>query len=731
MIRNKPDMVLSLENLRIVDYNSRIFPFLSDHQGLRGKSINDILLPGYQEIFPVLVRQEGEDFVLHFMLNGERKSYLTQSVIEDNQIKLKFLQYKTTIDLLKLQDIEESVMDQIAVDLLEKSLEYVIIVNSDGTVIAMNQYPSPYQPSDIMEQSMYDFVLEDTSEIFETTFQKVLNEMASYNCEIHTQSDKYFLTKMIPYQFGDSKYVALLASDNTELNMMRRQLQETVEKYEQIMSKSPFGIMISRGEEIHYVNQKLLDLTGWTEEEMLNDIGSAELISEDSIKKLIIYRENRLKGIEVPENYEIDILTKDGNSIPIRHRVTMAEYNGEIAAFSFVEDIRMEKQLRREREKMMESLNHKSRLEALGTMAASLAHELNNYLFVILGNSELLVAMEEDEISQVAIEINSAATDTRDLIKQVLDFTGNTGKDQEIVIANDLIKETQQFIISSITNSKVELQLNAEESTISANPTQIKQILLNLSRNADHAMGENGKIIIKTGIKQFDTEEILELNTRGQSLTVGTNYLDLSVQDFGHGINDEKLNHIFEPFYSTKDDGRGMGLSVVLGIIRSHQGGISISTSEKGTTIHCYFPLLINPSLDDEFESTSINSKKLEGSSILIVEDNLVVGKTLKNMLESLFLKSTLCSSRDEAVKLLSESKYDLIMMDIAMPGMDIKQFFEKLHDVIDDLPIIFTSGYDDQNIQKYLDKKHKYFIHKPYTLDEIHLIISKIFETI
>jgi len=348
------------------------------------------------------------------------------------------------------------------------------------------------------------------------------------------------------------------------------------------------------------------------------------------------------------------------------------------------------KESQKEKERLQNELRQAHKMEAIGTLAGGVAHDFNNILGIILGNSEL--AMDDLPQSHAVRtnieEIKTASMRARDVVRQLLSFSRKGPKGKEVTIVQSILKECIKLLRSSLP-STIEINLDIDEKTapIEADPTQIHQVIINLCTNAAHAMETKGGIL---GI-------ILE-NAPGPDSHLHS-YVSLTIKDTGTGIPPEIQDRIFEPYFTTKavGQGTGIGLSVVHGIVKSHGGQIHLDSEPgKGTRIHLLIPACEGGKVEEEADTSGIVTGR---GIILLVDDEAAVVRMGTTMLERLGYRVAGMTSPVSALELFSENAdmFDLIITDLTMPGLTGVDFAERVKRIRPDIPVILTTGYSSK----------------------------------
>ena len=388
-------------------------------------------------------------------------------------------------------------------------------------------------------------------------------------------------------------------------------------------------------------------------------------------------------------------------------------------------DITDRKRAEEEKKLLEMQFQQAQKLESLGVLAGGIAHDFNNILSVILGYCYM--ATEESivvkDYKTSILHIETAANRAADLCRQMLTYAGRSPLVQSNVNLRLLVDEVVKMLQSAIKkNVAIELDLKHDVPDILGDAGQIQQIVMNLIINAAEAIGNsNGTIIVALKNTLFVSDSA-ETDAFGTPFTAGR-YVCLEVNDTGAGMDEETQKRIFEPFYTTKFTGRGLGMSAICGIVTAHTALLKLaSTPGVGTTFNVYFP---SPEELNDSTSVSIETSPSErrACSVLLVEDE----ETLRNMgtalLDALGFHAHTAQDGREALEIYRErgSEIDLILMDLIMPVMGGVEAYHELRRIAPTLPIIICSGYGVESVQEIIDSdEHARFIHKPYKPAEL-----------
>lgn len=355
-------------------------------------------------------------------------------------------------------------------------------------------------------------------------------------------------------------------------------------------------------------------------------------------------------------------------------------------ALDITERLEGDKQRRELQEKMTET----QRLESLGVLAGGIAHDLNNLLVPVLNNSYLLrtSAWDAESVSDLADQIETGARHCRDLVQQILAFAGKGRLVTQPVRIDRMLDELQTFLRASVAKSvRMERRQDENLPSVDGEPGQIRQILVNLIINASEALaGRPGTIWVR--LIRLTPQDALRLSAGFSDGVV------LEIEDNGPGIPKEILDRIFDPFFSTKSTGRGLGLSAVRGIVRSHGGVLDVqSTVGRGTLFRIAFPA---GTLVQAAHIQPVSRRRTGKKMVLIVDDEPAVRETTRLLLEHYgFLAKEVGSGEDALAFLLNSQQHvDAVLLDLTMPGMSGGETLERLSRSAPDLPVIIMSGY-------------------------------------
>lgn len=394
--------------------------------------------------------------------------------------------------------------------------------------------------------------------------------------------------------------------------------------------------------------------------------------------------------------YELEIRGRQGRIKMVEVREAPIIKNGQtLAIVGSLTDISDRKKAEKEKTALQSQLVHAQKMKSIGTLSGGVAHEFNNILSIILGNAEFAREdiAEDHPLHACLADIINASIRGRDVVRQLLHFCRKTSQQKQILDLAVIVDEAIRFLRASIPANIRFLSKYADDSlTIAGNQTQIHQLIINLCNNASHAMEEHGGVLTI----HVDREQVMgRLVFADQVLSPG-DYVKLIISDTGKGIDPEIIDNIFDPFFTTKDidKGSGMGLSVVYGIVKDHDGFIRIkSHTQKGTVVTCYFPpTQPAPSLDPVLPARPERGKE----QILLLDDEPSIVNMCGKILEKLGYKVNIQTNPIEAFAHFKSKPdfFDLVISDMAMPNMTGTDFVRKIRAVRNDIPVIICTGH-------------------------------------
>ena len=447
------------------------------------------------------------------------------------------------------------------------------------------------------------------------------------------------------------------------------------------------------------------------------------------IEDLPIRRAMRGESVNDAEIFIRNERKPEGSWINVNARPLLGahgELSGGVAVFR---DVTNRKRSRQQQELLEARMSQTQKLESLGLLAGGVAHDFNNLLMGILGSAGLaLMEPVSTDAQRGHIEdVKRTAVRLSELTSQLLDYSGQGSFVKAPVDVNELLADLQDLLKPIISKkSKIVCNLSTESVVTKADPTQIRQIFMNLITNASEALeGGAGTITIESSIF-FADEAALKQAYLHEGLRPGK-YVSVKVSDTGVGMNKEVLERIFDPFFTTKVRGRGLGLAAVFGLIRRHKGALFVESAEGvGTTFHVLLPWVEQLKVTQK-KSDPIVAREFESGTVLIVDDEEVVRNVTRQMLETSGFEVLTAASGREGIEIFKQMKkgIDAILLDLSMPDMDGREVFRELRQLAPDARVILSSGYSQvSSAVHFPDDALSGFLQKPYAPE---VLISKV----
>ena len=496
-------------------------------------------------------------------------------------------------------------------------------------------------------------------------------------------------------------------ADVTKEVAMQGELELSKRTLEAVYAHSPYIILaIGQDRRISFIN-RVAD--GYDIEQVIGAPHDTFMVERD--RELVIHTADRVFREGVQEHVELEDITGlrwDTRYAPITDDSGQVE-----SVLVFTLDVT-------EQRKLEAQMQHAQKLESLGVLAGGIAHDFNNLLVTIMGNADLaLLDLPRSSPARESLhEIVTSSHRAADLCRQMLAYSGKGKFIVEAVDVKSLVGEMAHLLEVSISK-QVSLRYDIAEdmAPVEADATQLRQIVMNLITNASDAIGPEGGIVtVSGGTVRCDKGYLAQAYLR-DDLPAGM-YTYLEVSDTGAGMDDETRERMFEPFYTTKEEGRGLGLSAVLGIVRSHRGAVRVySEPGKGTTIKVLFPTTDEaPAVQ---ESMGLIEDDWQGrGTILVVDDEPNVRSLAGRALNRVGFDVLTATDGVDALAVFDANAERIVgvLLDMTMPRMDGKTTFAELRQRDAGVRVLLTSGYNEQDAtSRFAGKGLAGFIQKPY----------------
>jgi PAS domain S-box-containing protein len=480
------------------------------------------------------------------------------------------------------------------------------------------------------------------------------------------------------------------------------------------------------------VNAAFCRMLGYTEEELkrltFSDVTHPEHRSTD------VEAVKRLWAGQIPQyKTEKRYLRKSGEALwaALTASIICSEDGKPLYAMAMIEDISERKRAEVERNRLEAQLRESQKMEALGTLAGGVAHDFNNVLTAITGNTELArqdVGPDHPALESLE-EIGKASRRAKDLVQQILSFGRRKNFDRKPTSLALIVVESSRLIRASLpVGVSLKVDCMTDTPAVSADTSQVQQILLNLGVNAAQAVqGQGNSGVIEVSLCGYD-------HTQGKAhrdLRPGR-YACLTVRDNGPGMDEATRSRIFEPFFTTKQvgNGTGLGLSVVHSIVQAHEASIEVESAPgEGSTFRIYIPAIDAPVAEIVAPTPGIAPVHGKGKHVLYVDDEEAIIFLMKRLLERQGYRVSCYTDPKAALAAArtSPDEFDLVVTDYNMPGMSGLQVAEALKEIRADLPVVLASGYITEELrQKAPAAGVRELIYKPNTVDELCAAVAR-----
>jgi PAS domain S-box-containing protein len=538
----------------------------------------------------------------------------------------------------------------------------------------------------------------------------------------------------IPEKDESGKVVSVLgiSRDITERKRAEEQLKASESMLRSVYRATPIGLTFSVGRVLRSVNESACRLTGYSEQELVGK--SARKFYETDEEYGYAGRELYSRILEKGRSsVETRFRRKDGTTIHVI--LTAAMLRAEDPASGYVvtiQDITERKRAEEDRRILEDRLQRAEKMEALGTLAGGVAHDLNNVLGIVVGYSEMLLDDLEESSPEgyKAAEILKSGQRAAAIIQDLLTLARRGVPSRKVLNLNKILMdclESPEFEKVCSFHPKVRIKTDFEHDllNVAGSSIHLEKSFLNLVSNAAEAMSHNGVITIKTRNQYLDKPVL------GYDEVKEGDYVVLSVRDEGEGIKSADMKRIFEPFYTKKVMGRsgtGLGLAVVWGTVKDHFGYVNVESEVgRGTVFTLYFPVT-REDITSEQTSVSVSEFLGKGESILVVDDVKEQRELAAAMLRKINYKVICVSGGEEAVEYLSGHNVDLVILDMIMdPGMDGLDTYTKILEIHPGQKAIIVSGFaETERVSKAQSMGAGAYVKKPYVLERLALAARK-----
>jgi len=500
---------------------------------------------------------------------------------------------------------------------------------------------------------------------------------------------------------------------------MEQALQSSEMNFRQIVEHSNDAIYVRQSDIFVLVNPALEKLLEYNRSVLLDKNFDFLTIVDDFSKEQIRKRlDKRKKGKLISKQYDLKARTKSGKILELEVNTSKIVWNGKPASLGIIRDITRYKRLQEEEFKA-------EKLDSIGVLAGGIAHDFNNILSVLLGNVQLtkLKIGKGENIEKYLIRLEETISRATGLTQQLLTFSKGGEPVIEVASIKDLIMDVVPFTLTG-SNIKSDISIEDDLYLVEMDANQISQVLTNIVINAKQAMPDGGKICVEAINVIIETSDLIDNLDAGE-------YIQVSITDQGIGIPEKIIDKIFDPFFSTKNSGSGLGLATCYSIIQKHRGHITASSViGEGTVFTFYLPR----SDKELIKKPSVKINKIFQGHVLLMDDEDAVRDFMNAMLQELGFTIDCAVDGETAINLFKKtvergSRYDLVILDLTIPGgKGGKEVLKDLLSIDPDVVALAYSGYADNPIISHpTEYGFKASFSKPFYIDKLIAVISSV----
>jgi PAS domain S-box-containing protein len=628
-------------------------------------------------------------------------------------------------------------------ELIELAVGGILIGSPEGTIIGANS-----RVLEITGKSKEDLIGKHISTIFKADslrntplrFDLLQQGKTVVSIRDVLRPDQSVVTiEMHTKKMPDGTYQSMY-HDITRRRLAEEALQQSEARLRVIFDTSQAGIgQVEPNGTVSFANKRMAEMFGMTLEELIGSSYSSHL--HESERAVGNDRMHLLINGEIPfVSTERHYLRKNGTDFwgYLSCKRLEAADGSLIALVGIIADITERKHAEAERLELERRLLHAQKLESLGVLAGGIAHDFNNLLMAILGNLDMsLMKLSPLSAARPGIEAAmNASKRAAELTSQMLAYSGKGLFIVKELNVNELVAENAHLLKAAISKTiTLSLRLGQDIPLVKADASQLQQVIMNLIINASEAIGDRpGVITLSTSVQECDATCLMA--SRLEDKPAPGRFALLEVTDTGCGMDRETVQRLFDPFFSTKFTGRGLGMSAVLGIVKGHNGAIMVKSEEgKGTTTRVLLPLADvsraeHPQAPGTKEFVQEPHPARLSATVLVVDDEEVVRAVCTAMIEDFGCRVISAVDGEDAIRLLQDRtvKIDLVLMDLTMPRMDGSTAAREMIRIVPDLKIVLSSGYSEHEVSlRFAGLGFAGFIQKPFNLNDLRTLLSRV----
>ncbi len=543
-----------------------------------------------------------------------------------------------------------------------------------------------------------------------------------------------------PDELAALERAAHLASLAIERSLLWQSLQASKTRLGSLVSHLPGMAYRCQNDAqwtMSYVSEGCEALTGYRRDELEDNrsIAYGDLVHPQDRDELWSRCQASLQARK-PCHNEYRIIDRHGRERWVsEHAGGVYDDKGDLICIDgFVQDMTLTRAAVREREAIQRKMQESQKLESLGVLAGGIAHDFNNILTTVVANASMVsMDLPADSVARDYLaQIRIATARATELCRQMLAYSGKGRFVVQNVDLGRIIEDTLQMLRISIgSNVELRLDLAANLPPIAADATQLRQVIMNLVINGSEAIGEAapGVVTLTTSVERVARDSSSQATTAG---TQAGDYVRLEISDTGSGMSGETQSRIFDPFFSTKFTGRGLGLAAVLGIVRGHKGSITVeSVVGQGSRFKLMFPVVDGPVADVVEPPRAMTAWQGHGT-VLVADDEETIRAIVGSMLSALGFDAVVVSDGQEALEVFGAAphRFAVVLLDLRMRGLDGEQTLAGLRRLRPDVRVVLMSGFDEHDtMARFAGKGLASFLQKPFEVDALSSVLQEVLD--
>lgn len=496
-------------------------------------------------------------------------------------------------------------------------------------------------------------------------------------------------------------------------------LRESEEHYRTLVEESFDGVFVQRGSRIAFANKRLYDMLGYSEGE-LEGRDHWTIYHPDDQETAHERAQARMRGEEAPSRFEVRLRRKDGSFFEGEINTRAVRFGGEVGMQVWIRDLTERKRTEAEHLKI-------AKLESTGILAGGLAHDFNNILTAILGNISLakMHVNSGEKVFERLVAAEKASRRAQALTQQLLTFSKGGAPIKQALMIKDVIEDSCEFAVRG-SSAVCEYSCPDDLFTVEVDAGQLGQVINNLVINAVQAMPQGGKILVTADNVRVNDDSGLPMDDG--------DYVRISVKDEGVGIPSETISKVFDPYFTTKDEGSGLGLATAHSIIKNHRGLLRVESEfGNGTTFHIYLPVSGKKTGRPSDPEEAIHRGR---GKILVMDDEEAIRQVAGDLLSILGYEVHFAVDGAEAVEAYKAAKdssdpFDAVIVDLTVPGgIGGKEAIARLRAIDPGVKAIVSSGYsNDPVMAEYRKHGFRGVVVKPYRVEELSEAVGRLID--